>query len=133
MYELLHHTADVRVRVFAPDLRTLFEDALRGMFEILEPSVSADAVERSIRVESADLTALLVDFLNEALSLALTRRECYDRIERFDADLEMHAVSAVLIGHRVAGFGDDVKAVTYHEAELVHGESGWETMLVFDL
>lgn len=133
MYEILSHTADVRVRVSAPDLKALFEDALHGMFAILEPSATERAVERTVRVDSADLTALLVDFLNETLSLALTQVESYDRIARFDIDVETCAVSAVLTGHGVTGFGDDVKAVTYHEAELVHGPSGWETMLVFDV
>ena len=133
MYEILPHVADVRVRVSARDLQTVFEDAVEAMFAVLEPTERGSAVERAVRVESADLTALLVDFLNEILSLALTRRETYGRITRFEIDLEMHTVEAGLSGHRVGGFGDDLKAVTYHEAELVHGESGWETMLVFDL
>lgn len=133
MYQILPHTADVRLRVSAPDLNTLFEHALQGMFAILGPSAQEGPVEREVHVESADLTALLVDFLNEALSLALTRREAYVQVARFQIDPERHSLTTILRGHRIEGFDDEVKAVTYHEAELVQTERGWETMLVFDV
>lgn len=134
MYEFLPHTADIRMRVTAPALPELFRDALRGLMAVLQPRTEgADRVQRTIAVESADRTALLVDFLNEALALALTNRESYEDVAIVELDAGRAILRATLDGRRASGFGDDVKAVTYHEANLVHGAGGWQTLVVFDI
>lgn len=134
MFEFLPHTADVRMRVAAPDLPELFRDALRGLMAVLVPHPESDQpVRRLIAVHSADLTALLIDFLNEALSLALTNSEAYDELVVVDLDVEATVLHAEIVGHRVSGFEDDVKAVTYHEADLVRDATGWQSRVVFDI
>jgi len=42
-------------------------------------------------------------------------------------------IEADLTGFAPAEFDEDVKAVTYHEAEVRHGNGLWSTMLVFDI
>jgi SHS2 domain-containing protein len=134
LFEFLPHTADIRMRVSAPDLPDLFRDALRGLMTALKPERESDeSVRHAVAVESADLTALLVDFLNEALALALTNREVYDDLVVLALDAEKGALRGELGGHRASAFGDDVKAVTYHEANLARGEHGWETLVVLDI
>lgn len=134
MFEFLPHTADVRMRVAAPDLPALLGDALRGLMSVLGPQPERDQpVRRLIAVHSADLTALLIDFLNEALSLALTNLESYDELVVVDLDVEASVLHGELAGHRVSGFDDDVKAVTYHEADLVRRDWGWQSLVVFDI
>lgn len=134
MFEFLPHTADIRMRVVAPDLPDLFRDGLRGLMAVLRPERESDEpVRHPIAVESADATALLVDFLNEALALALTHREVYDDLVVVELDPERAVLRGELGGHRTSAFGDDVKAVTYHEANLMRGGEGWETVVVFDI
>ncbi|HSN69069.1 MAG TPA: archease, partial [Thermoanaerobaculia bacterium] len=134
VFEFLPHTADIRMRVAAPDLPDLFRDALRGLMSVLGPRPERDRpVRRLIAVHSADLTALLVDFLNEALSLALTNLEAYDELVVVDLDLEATVLHAELAGHHASGFDDDVKAVTYHEADLARDDEGWHSLVVFDI
>ena len=134
VFEFLPHTADVRMRVAAPDLPALLGDALRGLMAVLGPHPESDQpARRLIAVHSADLTALLIDFLNEALSLALTNLETYDELVVVDLDVEAAVLHAELAGHRVSGFDDDVKAVTYHEADLVRDGGGWQSLVVFDI
>jgi len=80
MYEILQHTADVRLRVTASSLEELFADALRGLMEVMGAPVGAHSVRpetEEIELDSVDLTALLVDFLNEALVRALVGRRCF--------------------------------------------------------
>jgi SHS2 domain-containing protein len=133
MYELAQHIADVRLLVSAPSLEELFRDAVRGMYAVMRgaPAAEAGRVERVIRVEdSADGTALLVDFLNEVLQRAHVARELFDDVTftRFeDVSLE-----ATLTGVAPAEFDDDVKAVNYHEADVRERENVWHTTLVFD-
>ena len=134
MYEVAQHTADVRLLVSAPSLEELFRDALRGMYAVMRgtPSPDARTVRRTIVVEeSADRTALLVDFLNEVLHRAHVARELFDdaTFTRF----EEVSLEATLTGVAPATFDEDVKAVTYHEADVVERENVWRTTLVFDI
>jgi SHS2 domain-containing protein len=130
MFEILQHTADVRLFVRAPTLEDLFRDAMLGMFAIIAPARDEARVDTTIAVDSIDRTALLVDFLGAVLS-----RAQIDRVAFADVTftrLSETEVQAELTGQR-ARFEQDVKAVTYHEADVRRVDAGWETMLVFDI
>lgn len=134
MYEVAQHIADVRLLVSAPSLEELFRDAVRGMYAVMRGTPEADArpVQRTIAVEdSADRTALLVDFLNDVLHRTHVARELFDDVTftRF----EETSLTATLTGIGPASFDEDVKAVTYHEADVVQRENVWHTTLVFDI
>ncbi|MGE5443248.1 MAG: archease [Ignavibacteriales bacterium] len=48
--------------------------------------------------------------------------------------LSPHSLEAILRGFTASSFDEDIKAVTYHEAEVKETEDGkWETMIVFDI
>lgn len=133
MFELIHHTADVRLRVTAPTLDDLFRDAIRGMYAVMRGEArSAERVRQTIAVDdSADTTSLLVDFLNEVLQRAHVGSELFEDVAftRFEST----SLTAELEGTADAEFEEDVKAVTYHEAEVRFVNGQWTTMLVFDL
>ncbi len=133
-YKILEHTADVRIRAQGDSLRELFESAVFGMMEILKPNVSAGApaVEKIVALEAEDTTALLIDFLNDVLYSACTNKETYDKI--IFKKLTPRALEATLFGVPALSFGEDIKAVTYHEADVKQNEQGkWETLLIFDI
>jgi protein archease len=131
-YEFLEHTADVRMRVTGATLERVFSDALAGLMELLRPgSPTGPAVRRPVSLSAGDATALLIDFLSLVLLGAETRRERYDRLVVLE--LTEERIEAELIGAPVAAFGDDVKAVTYHEAELRRQDGLWETVIVLDV
>ena len=132
MYELVHHTADVRLRVSAHSVEDLFRDAVRGMYAVMRGERGTAPVTRVISVEeSADTTSLLVDFLNEVLNRAQIGREMFDEV-RFTR-FQPLSLTAELTGTTPADFEEDVKAVTYHEADVRCEDGQWMTMLVFDL
>jgi SHS2 domain-containing protein len=130
MYEILQHTADVRLRVTASTLEELFVDALRGLMAVMHGAMEGAEETEQVEVESVDVTALLVDFLNEALVRAHVRRRSFTGASF--ASLTERRVAATLTSVP-AEFDEDVKAVTYHEAEVRRGEDGWTTMLVLDI
>jgi SHS2 domain-containing protein len=132
-YEVIGHTADLRLKVHGRSLPELFSEAVKGMMEILAPGAETEPkVTREIRIESANLTALLVDFLNEVLTLSQTNKEVYTEVAL--DKLTETALRAELRGHSVRGFEEDIKAVTYHEAQVSKNVKGeWETTLVFDI
>lgn len=132
MFELIPHTADVRARVTASSLDELFAESMRALSAAMHAEPAGGSVRHTIRVDdSADTTALLVDFLNEVLARAHVARELFTdaRFVRLDG----HSVEAELVGVAPASFGEDVKAVTYHEADVRRDGAEWTTMLVFDI
>jgi SHS2 domain-containing protein len=133
-FSFLGHTADVRMRVTGATLEDLFRDALLGMVALADPVAHAqrEPLSREIAVESGDQTALLVDFLNESLASMHTAREAYTGVTFHS--LTERSLRATLDGYRAQSFGEDIKAVTYHEADVRRGFSGgWETTIVFDI
>lgn len=120
----------VRGRTF----QELFGDALRGMNSILKSFIEGRGkkTRREIAVEAADRSALLVDFLNEALALSLIHREIYTEV--MFRELSETFLRAGLVGVGVYEFDEDIKAVTYHEVEIKKNENGeWGTAIVFDI
>jgi len=131
-FEILPHTADLKIRVFGKTKEELFLNALLGMEESLKPKVLEKVVEREIEVKSIDLPALLVDFLNEVLYLNQVNREVYSdlKISKFwDNKLE-----GKVSGKKVERFGEDIKAVTYHNLKVQQKKDGtWEATVLFDV
>lgn len=136
-YEIVEHTGDVKIKVYGNTKEELFRNALEGMFYILNPRLrqgfgGQSKIQRSIKVNSPDVNALLVDFLNEVNYLRQVNREAYDKVnfKKFsDTELE-----AELDGSKVQEFGEDIKAVTFHSLDIRQNEKGqWETAIVFDV
>lgn len=133
-YEIAAHTADLRLKVSGKNPEDLFREALRGMMSVLKDDTKhlPTAARQTVAVEAADRTALLIDFLSAALSRAQIRKEVYTDVQ-FRHFTE-RALEAELIGAKVSEFDDDIKAVTYHEADVRKNERGeWETALVLDI
>ncbi len=133
-YEWHEHTSDIRVRISASTLEELFSDALHAMTELLGPELIERCDKKTCRMslQADDPTSLLIDFLNEALLLTLTEKTAY-----LDITLEKltgNEISAVLCGIPYFSLRRDIKAVTYHEADVKMNTGGkWETTIVFDL
>ncbi|HYS54425.1 MAG TPA: archease [Thermoanaerobaculia bacterium] len=132
MIEIIEHTADIRLRITASTREDLFREAIRGTIALLQPQKGERKVQREVHVEASDPTALLVDFLNEVLSNAHARREAYD--DAAISSLTDYRVEARLLGSEVVAFGAEVKAVTYHEADIRRDpREQWYTILVYDI
>ncbi len=135
-FKIIPHVADIRLLVEASSLDELFTVSLEGMNQILKKNFCKKKIEtpeiHQIQVSSQDTTALLVDFLSEALTLSHIHGTVFCNVEftRLTSD----SLTASLIGAKVKGFDDDVKAVSYHEAEIERNSLGnLQTNLVFDI
>jgi SHS2 domain-containing protein len=133
MWEIDHHTADLRIRVTADSLRDLFADAVRALTEVMEPEGSSSRRDAAfaVRLEAADATLLLVDFLNAALTASHIHRFAFTDVD-FQS-FEPTRLSATLLGLRVRGFAEDVKSVTYHGAQVACVGQAWKVTLVLDI
>ena len=130
----VEHTADVRFRVSASSVKSIFSESMYELMKIMRPVPISNStrVKRVLQAESLDSSALVIDFLNEALSMAVSFNEVYDRVE-ID-QLTGKSITTTVLGSTVDGFNEDVKAVTYHGAELIKSDDGrWEITIILDV
>jgi SHS2 domain-containing protein len=138
-YVFVPHTGDLAVQVEAATLPGLCADAVGALAAaITDPALIRLAEARTVHVDAPDEERLLHDLLSEVHYLFDAGRWLTGRADvaltggadawHLDArlwgepyDAGRHPVRAV------------VKAVTYHQLAIVHGEAGWRTMVVFDL
>lgn len=133
-YSFLEHTSDIRMKVSGKSLEELFRDALLGMVKIMNPARLRETQNkiRKINIKAPDTTSLLIDFLGETLAWIQSEREAYTKIN-FQSISE-HSLKAKLKGYKTESFGEDIKAVTYHEANVQKNKSGeWSTVIIFDI
>lgn len=132
-YKILEHKADLKIKVFGKGKEELFQNALLGMAESQKPEIAEKKkVKRAIKIKSLDLPTLLVDFLSEALYQSQVNKEVYfeAKFKKF-SDIE---IEGELIGQKVERFGEDIKAVTYHNLDVRQKENGiWEAEVLFDI
>jgi len=136
MYELFEHTADLGLRVRAPDLETLFRDAATGLFAMIaENGPEDEAGERlELQVEGTRNDYLLLDWLNELLYTFESRRLLLDRFEvQVDAVGLRGAARARPFDRERSRPLHEVKAITYHELKVVQERDGWLAEVIVDI
>jgi len=133
-YEILEHKADLKIKVFGNTKEELFMNALLAMIDSMNPEINNRDVEtdRSIKVESLDLSSLLVDFLSEVLYLSQTNSEAYFKVKF--SKFEDTGLVGEISGNKAERFGEDIKAVTFHGLNIILSEKEiWEAVIIFDI
>lgn len=135
-YELLGHTADLRVLVCAENLELLFESAMESMVEVLSPATCKErsrfSVTEHISIKAPDTTVLLIDFLSEVLTASYLKRAIFCKLKC--EKLNRTYINAVIYGIPVNSFQEDIKAVTYHEAEVQKdSDNNWISTIIYDI
>ena len=135
-FTLLDHTADLGIIVRGRNLRTLFEVAAKSMVYIMVKGKPADTDKTlNLSVEGYDLADLMVRWLGEILYLFEGEHKLVTGVEitsishsHLDATLETVSFDTNL--HEVLC---EIKAVTFHQIEVVKKDDHWETRIIFDL
>lgn len=133
-YEILEHKADLKIRAFGKTKEELFQNMLFGTQESMKPEIKETErkVKRQVKIKSLDLPALLVDFLSEALYLNQVNKEAYNDV-KFEKLTDTEA-EGELTGLEAERFGEDIKAVTYHQLDIHQKKNGtWEAVVLFDI
>lgn len=135
-FETIDHTADMGVRVWAPDLSELFTETARAMTCLLaEPEAIEDRETVSLSAEGADAADLLVNWLREILYL-------WHGGELLMAEAEVLDIGETRIQSRLRcdpydparhEIRHELKAVTYHDLRVKPTPDGWEAVVIFDV
>ena len=136
MYEYFEHTADLGIRVRAPDLNVLFADTATALFGAVVDGLEAvrPVQQVEIAIDGTELDYLLFDWLRELLF-------------RFDVEHLLLCTFDVRVsetGLRVSARGEpldparhvlshEVKAITYHGLRVEREGDGWVAEVIVDI
>ena len=132
-FKEIEHTADRALKIYGSDLQELLINAAGGMNSLLvqEYNVFSLQEEKSVELDAIDSESLLVEWLSELAYWAEIELLVF---HKFD----LHSVSpthikATIHGNRVAQLENHIKAVTYHNLEIIQTDAGLTATVVFDV
>ena len=136
MYETFEHTADLGLRVRAPDLDTLFAEAAQALFAaVVEDLATVQPAQRfDVQLAGEDKDYLLFDWLKELLYHWDAEHVLFGRFE-------VRTTAAGLTG---TAWGEpldrarhvlshEVKAITYHGLRVEPVSNGWLAEVIVDI
>jgi SHS2 domain-containing protein len=136
MYETFDHTADLGLRIRAPDLDALFAEAGQALFSVIvEDLTSVEPKQRlEFRLEGDEREFLLFDWLKELLYRFDSEHWLGSR---FEVHVSQNGLEASAWGepldparHRLL---HEVKAITYHRLKVEQTRDGWLAEVIVDI
>ena len=136
-YELIDHTADIGMRVWAEDLTSLFVRSAEAMFDIIaeKPKSSKDIKKRkfNVNLSAKNTKELFVRWLSELLSLS-------DSKDVFFTDFSIVSLTETVLNSAVSGVSRrhiigkrEIKAVTYHDLKIGREGDQYKAEVIFDV
>ena len=135
-FQILEHTADLRLKIRGSSDKELFINAAKGMFSVIT-SIDNIALKEGISVElrAPKKEDLLIDWLNELLFLMNTEDMLFREFKIYE--LNRGYIKAEAIGERIDSkrhkIITEIKAATYHNIKIISDDSGWSCEVVFDI
>ena len=136
MFEFFEHTADIGLRIRAPDRQSLFADAAHSLFSLLVANLET---VRCVQLENFVIAGreddyLLFDWLNELLYTFETKRLLF---AQFDVQVDNSGITAVCRGEPIDPtrheLDHEVKAITYHELKVENTGHEWLAEVIVDI
>ena len=135
-YEVIDHTADIGIRAYGKDLKSLFANAAYGMFDILADLKNVRAKESlKIKAEAPNVEELFLFWLSELLYQYNSKKIIF---KEFSIDkLTDNAISAAAKGEKIDlkrhNLKKEIKAVTYHQLKVEKLKDFWQGEVIFDV
>jgi SHS2 domain-containing protein len=130
-WELIDHTGDIGVLARAPTLEALFADCARAMFSVLaeSPEPAPEGADE-FPVPGAEPAEELRDFLSELLYRFSAERRMYVGFTPSAGAVAAAWESYDAVRHPLR---TELKAVTYHQLEVVREGGAWRGRVIFDV
>jgi SHS2 domain-containing protein len=139
-FEFLEHMADAYIAAYGKDLAEAFEDAAAAMFEVMTDIEKVNPeIEGYIEVEAADEYALLYNWLEALLVKSEIEEMLYSKFEISEIT---RTADGLKLKAKVWGekFNPEkhpqkvgVKAVTYHQMEIVKEPNKTTVKFILDI
>ena len=142
-FRFLDHTADIGVEVEGATLADLFRQGAAALLSLLtDHAAVTTSIAREIHIEGADPTDLWINYLREILYLFNGEGFFVREVgELTFAPSAAGAAGFLLTAHCSGEIYDprrhllatEVKAVTYHHAEVTETPGGWRGVFIVDV
>ncbi|MEE9122128.1 MAG: archease [Syntrophobacteria bacterium] len=134
-FQFIDHTADAGILVKAPTLEGMFETAGLGFSELVTRVDSLKClIQRQFRLQEDDMETLLVSWLQELLYLLDTEGLIFGRFQVNLKDFSLEATAwGDVFDPDIHTMKTEIKAVTYHQLEVVEDDQGWKAQVIFDI
>ncbi len=135
-FEVIDHTADMGIRVWAPDLSSLFSEAARGMLAQISDGKGIEASGTiNLAIKGADETDLLINLLREVLYLftgegLMVKNVAVESISETALTAQAHCEKYDPEKHAIR---TEIKAVTYAGGDIRKISEGFETTIIVDI
>jgi SHS2 domain-containing protein len=130
-FDEIEHTADCSIRVWAPDLPSMFAEAARGLNCIAGARLgNGHRLGRKLSLRGADDESLLVSFLTEML---IAQEQESLGFDEFDLRITPGRLSGSVRGAALESLEKPIKAVTFHGLRIEKTAQGCEAEIVFDV
>jgi SHS2 domain-containing protein len=132
-FEEIEHTADRALRIYGSNLEELLLNAARGMNSLMVAKhvPCLEHQEKFVELDAMDSESLLVDWLSELAYWAEIEMLVFHEF-KIDSVSPTH-LRARIYGRRVTQLEKHIKAVTYHNLDIVQTEKGFTATVVFDV
>jgi SHS2 domain-containing protein len=155
-YRILNHTADIGVEVHGTTLEGLFSQAALALVDLLtDRTMLSGSTEKLIHIEGSDIDELWINYLREILYLFNGDQFLVKGVQgiAYDCSSSPAGVDVLPLREKNTGtgwslaahcFGDiydpcchviktEIKAVTYHRAEVKQTPEGWQGVFIVDV
>ena len=136
MHELFDHTADLGLRIRAPDLDTLFAEAGACLLACMvdDPRSVRPVESQAVALDGTDREFLLFDWLRELLTRSDEARMLWCE---FDVAVSPAGLTAAIRGEPFDParhlLSREVKAITYHGLKIEDVEGGFLAEVIVDI
>ncbi|MFP3852869.1 MAG: archease [Anaerolineales bacterium] len=131
-FEEVDHTADWSIRVWGSDMEELLRQAAKGMLQLLNARPEEGQGNwLDIDIEAEDPEELMVSWLEELLFLHETKHITFLEFD-FRSVGEKH-LSAAAKSAPSKRPDKHIKAVTFHNMDIIEKDGNIETEIVFDV
>jgi SHS2 domain-containing protein len=130
-YELIDHTADMGIRVSAPSMEGLFEEAAYALADILGGRCGEGLQEVMVESQGIDGVDLLVRWLQEILYLMEVKgfRLRAATIQRLTETLALGVIQG---SYTTEPLTTEIKAVTYHNLDITYLDNVFMATIILD-
>jgi SHS2 domain-containing protein len=130
-FEELPHTADCALRVWAEDITALFVEAALGFNSVSGAQIGeGPRVACKITIQGTNAEELLVAFLTE---LTYFQEKEHLGFDMFQLQVSPTEISGSLEGAGLSSVLRPIKAVTFHNLDIIRTPRGHEALIVLDV
>jgi SHS2 domain-containing protein len=135
-YEILEHTADIRIRVYGETLAGLFRNSALAMISLMAGTEAVKPLEEvEFEVEAETMEEILIKMLGEILYVHKVRKMVF-------CDVALELIEGKRMRGRLVGekfdperheLEFDIKAATYHNLKIQRVNDRFMAEIVFDV